>query len=279
MAKLVAAVAASHGPLIVREWNSVPADRQARLTAAFRELGSRLTAARPDVLIIVSPDHWINFFINNLPSVCIGVGESHDGPPEAFLKDFPHKTLAGHPELAGHILRTALQNDFEPSVSHHLKLDHGFVIPFWRMELPFVPKIIPIIVNDLEPPMPSIKRCLSWGRLLTQAIESYPGNLRVAILATGGLSHSIGEPTMGEIDENFDRECIRLMREGKDAPMIEYLEKTLPTIGNGAHEVRNWVVAHGAAGSRGFDLVDYLPVPEVYVGCGFASWNTAGARS
>ena len=45
--------------------------------------------------------------------------------------------------------------------------------------------------------------------------------------------------------------------------------------GNGAQEVRNWLVAHGAAHSAGFELVDYLPVPEVYVGCGFAAWKIA----
>ena len=60
-----------------------------------------------------------------------------------------------------------------------------------------------MIVNDLEEPMPSIRRCLAWGRLLRQAIESYPSPLPVAVLGTGGLSHSIGEPTMGWIDEEF----------------------------------------------------------------------------
>lgn len=275
MARLVGAFAASHGPLIARDWHILPAARKDRLAAAYRELGRRLTAARPDVLIEVSPDHWVNFFIDNLPSVCIGVGETHGGPPEPFLRDFPHKTLTGEPGLARHIVKTALADDFEPSISHHLILDHGFCIPLLRMELQHLPKLIPIVINDLEPPMPSIRRCLAWGRLLARAIASYPENLRVAVLATGGLSHSIGEPTMGDIDEPFDQDCIRVFRDGADGPLIEVLERGLATTGNGGHEVRNWVVAHGAAGSRGFELVDYLPVPEVYVGCAFASWRIA----
>jgi hypothetical protein len=57
--------------------------------------------------------------------------------------------------------------------------------------------------------------------------------------------------------------------------MIDFLESGLTKTGNGGHEVRNWVVAHGAAGSRGFEIIDYLPVPEVYVGCAFASWKVA----
>jgi aromatic ring-opening dioxygenase catalytic subunit (LigB family) len=258
---------------MVREWDKVTPEHQARLTAAFDELGRRLDAARADVVIEVSPDHWVNFFINNLPSVCIGVGEEHDGPPEPFLKAFPHKTLPGAPALAGHILRTALAEGFEPSISHRLKLDHGFCIPLWLMKLKRLPRLIPIVVNDLEPPMISIRRALDWGRLLKRAIASYPEKTRVAILATGGLSHSIGEPTMGDIDEPFDRDCIRLFEGGADQPLCDYLERALTETGNGAHEVRNWVVAHGAAGSRGFEAIDYLAVPEVYVGCCFAAWR------
>jgi aromatic ring-opening dioxygenase catalytic subunit (LigB family) len=276
MAKLVGIFAASHGPLMVRDWHNVSPEHQARLTAAFRELGRRLSAAKAEIIIEVSPDHWVNFFIDNLPSVCIGVGEEHDGPPEPFLKNFPHKTLRGHPALARHILTTALADGFEPSISHRLTLDHGFCIPLWLMELAHLPRLIPIVVNDLEPPMISIRRALDWGRLLARAIAGYPEPLRVAILATGGLSHSIGEPTMGDIDEPFDQDCIRLFRAGDDAPLCDYLERSLIKTGNGAHEVRNWVIAHGAAGSRGFEAIDYLPVPEVYVGCCFAAWQPGG---
>jgi aromatic ring-opening dioxygenase catalytic subunit (LigB family) len=273
MASLVAIAAASHAPLIARDWPRIAPARQERLTSAYRELGRRLSAARPDVLIEISPDHWVNFFINNLPSICLGVGEEHDGPPEPFLKDFPYKTLLGHPGLARHILETALDHEFEPSLSHRLTLDHGFCIPLWRMELATLPRIVPVILNDLEPPMLSIRRCLAWGKLLAQAIASYPEPLRVAILASGGLSHSIGEPTMGDIDEEFDLGCIAQFRMADEASLTEFVTDSLKTTGNGGHEVRNWVVAHAAAGGRGFELLDYLPVPEVYVGCCFAAWQ------
>jgi len=274
MAKLVGVFAASHGPLMARDWHILPPAPKQRLDTAFRELGRRLTEARPDALMVISPDHWVNFFINNLPSVCIGVGETHDGPPEPFMKDF-QRTLPGEPGLAMHIVKTALADDFEPSISHRLTLDHGFCIPLLRMGVTKLPRVIPMVVNDLEPPMPSIRRCLAWGRLLARAIASYPADLRVAILATGGLSHSIGEPTMGDIDEPFDQACITAFGDGHDATVVDVLERGLATTGNGGHEVRNWVVAHGAAGGRDFELVDYLPVPEVYVGCAFAAWRIA----
>jgi hypothetical protein len=275
MAELVGCFAASHGPLLVRDWAKVPEGEKARLTVAFRELGRRLQAARPDVLIEVSPDHWVNFHLENIPAVCIGVGETHEGPPEPFLKPYPHREMPGHPGLASHIVERSLAAGFEPSFSYRLKLDHGFCIPLWRMELERLPRIVPMIVNAIEPPMPSLARCLQWGEMLRAAIESYREPLRVAILGSGGLSHSIGEPTMGRIDEAFDRECLRLFSSA-DGGLIDFLDEAILKAGNGSDELRNWLVAHGAARRRGFELVDYLPVPSVYVGCGFASWNLNG---
>ena len=273
MARLVGVYAASHGPMIVRNWPAIAPHWKESLTAGFTELGRRIKAARPDVLIEISPDHWVNFFIDNLPGICVGVGDTHDGPPEPWLKEFPHRTIAGPPELASHIVRTAVDDDFEPSVSYKLALDHGFCIPLWKAALEPLPPIVPIIFNDLEPPLPSVRRCYNWGTMLARAIETYPGDLRVAILATGGLSHSIGEPTMGRIEEAFDRACLARFEEGNPPSLIAFLNEELPKIGNGAAEIRNWVAAHGAAGGTGFELIRYDPIPEVYVGCGFASWK------
>jgi len=271
--KLVGAFAASHGPLLVREWEALPPDQRERLSKGFASLGKRIAEARPDVLIVVAPDHWSNFFLDNVPAVCIGVGEANDGPPEPWMKAFPHREIAGHARLGTHLVETALREGFEPSMSHRLKLDHGICIPLWRMGLGPLPRIVPVIVNSIEPPLPTLSRCIAWGRLLRQAVESYPEDIRVAMLGTGGLSHSIGEPTMGRIYEEFDRKTIELMQSSDEKALVSYLEKNLPTHGNGSEEVRNWLVAHGAAGGRGFELVDYLPVPKVIVGCGFAAWR------
>lgn len=277
MARLTGVFAANHGPLMAREWEKVDEARRAQVTAAFAEIGRRISAARTDVLIVVSPDHWVNFFIDNLPSICIGVGERHGGPPEPWLKDFPHRDIAGHPGLALHIVEQALAGQFEPSVSHCLKLDHGFCIPLWKMGLAPLPAIIPLIVNDIEPPLPSVHRCYAWGRLLDRAISGYPEDLSVAVLATGGMSHSIGEPTMGRVDERFDRECITHFESGNTEALLDFLERRMTVTGNGTEEMRNWVVAHGAAGGRGFETIYYRPIPEWYVGCGFAAWNVSGA--
>src|ERR671928_481670 len=122
MASLVGAFAASHGPLIIREWEAVPAAQKERMTAGFRELGRRMSAAKPDVIIAVSPDHWSNFFLDNVPSICVGVGEVNDGPPEPWMKAFPHREMPGHAGLGMHIVETAPEEGFEPSFSHRLKM-------------------------------------------------------------------------------------------------------------------------------------------------------------
>ncbi len=278
MADLVGIYAASHGPLIVRNWDVLPAATKHTLTSAFTELGKRVNAARADVLIVISPDHWVNFFLDNLPSICVGVGETHAGPPEPWLSAFPHKQMAGHAALAQHIVAHAFKNDFEPSVSYKLALDHGFCIPLWKANVDPLPAIVPVILNTVEPPFPSVARCFDFGRALADAVKTFQGNLRVALLATGGLSHSIGEATMGAIDEAFDRECLQHFATSDRSTLLNFLDQRLPAAGNGAAEVRNWVTAHGAAsatstnGVRAFDLIHYSAMPEIYVGCGIASW-------
>ena len=187
MAEFVGAFATSHGPLIAREWDVLPEGPKAKLTAAFDETGRRLKALEPDVLVMLSPDHWVNFFIDNLPSFCIGIGEEHDGPPEPFMKPvYPHKTLPGHPAFGRHLLDTALRSDFDPAISHRLTLDHGFCLPLWRMGIDPALPIVPITVNQLEEPLPTLRRCIAWGRMLRRAIESYAGDLRVAVLGPAG---------------------------------------------------------------------------------------------
>ena len=275
MAELVGIYAACHGPMIVRKWDALTPAIRHTLTSAFDELGRRINAARADVLIVISPDHWVNFFLGKLPAICVGVGETHAGPPEPWLAEFPHKQMKGHSVLAQHIVEHAHARGFEPSVSYKLALDHGFCIPLWKAGISPMPAIVPVILNTVEPPFPNVRRCYEWGEMLAEAIFSFAGNTRVAILATGGLSHSIGEATMGAIDEAFDRECLQHFASGEREALFEFLDQRMASAGNGTAEVRNWLSAHGVAGARGFDLIHYSAIADIYVGCGFASWHVS----
>ena len=271
MAEIVGIFAASHAPPIVRSWDAIA--RTSGLPQAFAELGRRIAAARPDVIVAIGADHWANFFLENVPALCLGVGEEHGAPPEQWLADYPHRVMTGHPELGLHIANRAFASGFEPSLSYSMKLDHAFCVPFWKAGLDPLPPIVPIVINALQPPLPTPARCLDFGRVLAEAIETHPSPLRIVILASGGLSHSVGEPTMGEIDSDFDREVLALFAGGDPIPLLAFLTPDrMARAGNGAAEVRFWLAAHGAARTRDFDLIHYEAVPETYTGCGFAEW-------
>ena len=273
MAEITGVFATSHAPPLVRDWDDIEASRRSGLAGAFAELGRRIRDSGADTMIVIGADHWANFFLDNLPAICIGVGSEHGGPPEKWLSGYPH-VMAGHPALAMHIAATAFGSEFEPSISHRMKLDHAFCVPLWKAGLERLPRIVPIVINAIQEPLPSVARCVSFGRVLASAIESFPGSDKVAVLASGGLSHSVGEPTMGDIDEAFDRECIELFRLGRTAELVSFLtEERMQEAGNGAGEIRFWAAAHGAAGGGGFELIHYQAVPETYTGCGFAEWK------
>jgi aromatic ring-opening dioxygenase catalytic subunit (LigB family) len=279
VATFAGAFAASHGPVIVRDWELLAPPLRDRFTHAFHEVGRRIAAAAPDVLVVVSPDHWENFFLDALPAIAIGVGDEYDGPPEPFMRAFPDRTIAGDQPFGAHLLATALENGFDPVASHRLTLDHGFCIPLWKSGLRPLPRIVPVVVNALHEPMPTIRRSLELGRLIRTAIASYPADVRIAVLGTGGLSHSIGETTMGDIDEDFDRAALATLHDAPgDEQLVTTITDALRHTGNGSHEVRCWVVAHGSAGSTRLDVIDYFPCPEVYVGCAFGSWQSNGAN-
>lgn len=276
MAEFVGGFAAGHGPNIARHWTTLDDRTRGWITESYTELGGRLRAARPDVLVVQSNDHWVNFFLDNVPAFCVGVGDEHDGPPEPFMKPvFDHATWPGHEALGRHILGHAMDSDFDPAYAQRLKLDHGVCVPLWQMAVGPDVAVVPLYINLMEPPFPRPSRCVAWGRMVREAIDSFPGDIRVAMLGTGGLSHSIGEVTTGWIDEGFDEACIGMFRGRSDEEFAVELERLLETAGNGSAELRNWLIVHAACGGRGFDLVAYAPVQEILIGCGLAEWRTA----
>jgi aromatic ring-opening dioxygenase catalytic subunit (LigB family) len=275
MATLAGVFAASHMPPIVFRWNRVDQARRDEVAAAYAEWGRRIVAVRPDILVIVSPDHFVNFFLDNLPAACIGIGEAHGAPPEAWLKDLPYRTFPGHPGFAQHLAAEAFAAGFEPSLSRRFTLDHGFVVPFFKAGLRSLPggAIVPFVLNTVEPPHPSLRRCLAWGELIARAVTSWRGPERVAVVASGGLSHSIGELTMGAIDPEFDRGVLERLAAPDDGALVGFIERTIDRAGNGAQETRNWLVARGAAGRARFEPLYYRPIPEWYTGLGLAQWH------
>ncbi len=181
--------------------DAIPALDRDAIYSHFKTLASRLRAAQPQAIVVLTTDHLQNFFFNNFPAVCIGAATSYETPLELWFKA-DARTIPGDAALGQYLLEQALSDGFEPSFSMDLTLDHGTLTPLHLAGLDEL-AIVPIMINCVQPPMPSMARCLQWGEFLQRALAGYPDLERVAILATGGLSHAIGTPTMGATNESF----------------------------------------------------------------------------
>lgn len=281
MAQVSAVFATSHSPGMTGFPGRADPARREPVMAAFAEVAARVAAIAPDVIVAVSVEHFTNFFLSNLPAFCVVTASRHLGPVTAEMGEFlhlPQRHYPGSPELAGHIYRYALSHDFDPSlVEGGFDFDENFCVPLALIEAdPAIP-VIPIVVNGVNPPYPTPARCYAFGRMLRGAIEEFGRDLRVVVLATGGLSHWVGMPQSGTINEPFDREFLRRLTAGEAAPLVDYTDDELDAAGNGAHEIRTWLVAAGAAGA-GFETLAYEPVPEWLTGTAVAAARLPGSH-
>jgi aromatic ring-opening dioxygenase catalytic subunit (LigB family) len=273
MAKVAGIYAASHTPVMLNFPDAIPgADREA-IFGAFRELGRRLAANRSDTVIVISDDHVHNFFFNNFPAFCIGAASSYETPVEHWLHA-EKQTLRGDAALGAHLLGEALESGFDPSFSMNLTLDHGSLTPLILAGLASQVTIVPILVNCVQPPLPTMKRSVQWGRFLREAILSWKGCERVSILATGGISHDIATPRMGMVNEEFDRKFLANLAKGDTEALVRHATDHVHEAGNGAEEIRTWLMAHGAASGAKFDPIYYQAVSKWYTGIGLAEWRS-----
>jgi aromatic ring-opening dioxygenase catalytic subunit (LigB family) len=276
MAEIVGVYAASHTPVMLNFPHQIAPDELARVRAGFAELGRRMAEARPQAVVVISDDHLHNFFLDNLPAFAIGAADGYRTPIEAWLKA-ERRILPGDPALGAHLIGEAMEAGFDPALSMELTLDHGTLTPLELAGLDRSTPVVPVLVNCTQPPLPTMARCLQFGRFIGDALRRYSGLERIAVLGTGGLSHDVGTPRMGMVNEAFDRTFLRLLHEGDDAALLAYAKAHVNDAGNGAEEIRMWLVAHGvaAADRRGLDLIYYEGLPEWYAGIGVAEWKAA----
>jgi aromatic ring-opening dioxygenase catalytic subunit (LigB family) len=266
--------AASHTPVMLNFPDLISAAELTRVREAFVDLGRRMAAARPDAVVVVSDDHLHNFFLNNLPAFAIGAGDRYDSPIESWLKA-DKRVLPGHPGLGAHLIGEALEADFDPALCMQLTLDHGTLTPLELSGLDPTTPVVPVLLNCTQPPLPTMRRCFQFGRFLGRAIARYPNLDRVVVLATGGLSHDVGTPRMGMVNAEFDRTFLSLLQGSDDQALIEFAQTRVHEAGNGAEEIRMWLVAHGVAdgAGAGLEVIHYEPLESWYCGIGLAEWK------
>jgi 2,3-dihydroxyphenylpropionate 1,2-dioxygenase len=293
MAQIVFAAALSHSPLINLP---VRKDREpiARFQAALQTVRERLDACRPDVMVVFGPDHFRALFLDLMPSFVVGV-DKVEGWGDW---DTPQGPFTAKPVLAQHILQTVMQEGFDPAFSHAIKVDHGVTQPLQLLDVQHRP-LLPILINCAAPPLPLCSRCYAFGKAVNRAIGSFPEELRVALIASGGLSHDPPYPAaqnaiygrsngfaanrareaallrhaeslQARINPEWDREILRHFAAGTVQELSHALtaDDIYREAGSGGQEIRTWLALAGAAGDLKMNVVCYEPVEALITGMG-----------
>src|SRR5262245_32235191 len=223
MATVVAAMAATHAPGLTGWFGRATEAEQRMVLEGYGELRRRLEAARPDVLLMLSNDHLLNWPINNVPSFTVGIGAEHVGPADWFdewlaLDKF---RVRGHPALAQAIVREGGRRGVMFAYLRRMEFDDGFSVPLHFLNPDMQIPLVPIAMNCTVPPIPSSEDVYRLGQVLRAVItEDWKGDERIAVVATGGLSHEPGGPRYFSIDEVFDRWFLDLLAEGDHARIL-----------------------------------------------------------
>lgn len=258
---------------------------------AVAALAAVLKQAAPDVILAVGDDQHEQFLEDNMPMFCVYRGKSlpmgarngrRRGDPGLHSMASAWQAAERHqlselrreydaePELAEHLIRRLVDEGFDVSCTKELKADvglgHAFTFIFRRLIPEGIP-MVPFMINDFYPPnTPTSRRCYALGQALRRAVESWEADKRVAIVASGGLSHVI-------IDEELDRATLDAALE-KDPDRLCALPEERMTLGTS--ENRNWIALAGAMEPMEMLLAQYIPCyrSPAGTGCamGFAYW-------
>ena len=274
MADIVMAYCASHAPMLSADKESAPPDQAERFFGALAKVAEESAAARPQAIVFMTGEHFTNFFLQNLPQIAVGLGEGHQGPLEKWLK-IPKTIVPGHPALAAHVLEGLVADGYQPALSHKLKLDHGFMTVYYELDPEMELPVVPVVMNCTTPPLMMLQQCYGFGKAVGSALRSYEGLDRVGLVGAGGLSHFVGEPRVGDIDEEFDRWFLKQLESEDLSGLLDMGNDELMVAGNGTGEVRAWVAVAGAMEGHPATALAYEPIYEWINGMGVISYQTS----
>ncbi len=259
-------------------------ERDEACLAGIKVLGDALAAAKPDIVVVFGDDQQEQFHDDNMPMFAIYHGKGlpvvrHNNLRPAAWKEAEEKGWAATaPEyetaadLADHLIRALTDAEFDITRCNKLRAEIGVGHAFsflYRRVLPGsrVP-MVPVMVNTYYPPnQPTPKRCYSFGQAVRKAIESWDTNKRVALMASGGLSHVV-------IDEEIDAMVIDGLKNKKPEVLFQLPRQKLK---GGTSEILNWVALAGAMEQRELKYLEYVTTyrSPAATGCGmgFAYWQ------
>jgi gallate dioxygenase len=255
MARILGAVASSHTPTIgfALDQHKEKDPVWAPIFEAYKPVQAWLAAKKPDVLVMIFNDHVTSFFFDHYSQFALGIGDRYEVADEGGgPRDLPG--VRGHAKLAHHIAAGLVADEFDLSYFQDKKLDHGCFSPLsilWPHDQgpqknDWPGAIVPLQIGVLEFPIPSAKRCYKLGQALRKAIESYPEDLGVVLVATGGLSHQVHGERCGFNNTEWDMKFLDLLEKDPEAltkvTVAEYAELG----GMEGSEIIMWLVMRGA---------------------------------
>ncbi|WP_026927276.1 hypothetical protein [Granulicoccus phenolivorans] len=282
MADIVMAYSTAHAPMMSANPASAPDDMAARFFGALDVASAKAAALDPQAVVMVSGEHFSNFFIDNLPQVSVGVGETHLGPVEKWL-GIDRVIVPGSPDLGQAILGGLIERQHMPGLSFKLTVDHGFMTVYNRLSPQSTLPLIPMIMNCTFPPLMTLRHCWNFGVSLGQAIRAFTGLERVLLVGAGGPSHFVGEPRVGDIDIDFDLWFLRMMEADCPDELLDIPNDELMLAGNGTGEIRAWVTVAGAMSPAAggpptkTTALAYEPIYEWINGMGVALHEVVGS--
>jgi aromatic ring-opening dioxygenase catalytic subunit (LigB family) len=276
MAEIVAAMAMTHSPGLTGWFDRASEEYQQLALNATAEMRRRLEAARPDTLVMFSNDHLLNWPINNMPEYTVGIGDQHVGPADWFDEwlGMEKYRVPGDPGLARFLVNEAARRGLSLPYLREMQFDDGISVPTHYLNPEARFRLVPVTMNCNVPPIPTPARAYDVGRLLGAVLRAYPAPSRIAVIATGGLSHEPGGPRYVWVDEEFDRWFLDLLKAGDHERLLREctLERMEAAGSGGTAELLAWILV--LAMTRGpADVLAYMPAIAWRSGTGMVVWN------
>ena len=270
MAEIVAALLTSHAPLITGKPEIGKPEQRDRLYAGFHELRRRLAAARPDLIVMFVNDHLQNFAYNNLPAFCVGLADAYDAPSAggARLMRLAPRKIPGAPDWSMALLEQGLAAGVDFAYSYEIESWDELSVPLHFLTPEGGVPIAPVYTNCGAPPLPTPRRCHEVGAFVGDFVRSRPATERIALVATGGVSHWVGTPETGRINPDWDHRVLDHIARADIEPLLDWSWAEIERDGgNGGQEIRNWLALLGAVPGWKGEVLAYEPVAEWITGC------------
>lgn len=250
------AAATVHAPYITAWPARVDRAHNDATLAGFAKLGQAFRDATVDTVVVFTSEHVVNLEPRMAAPFIVGIGDAHRAFPEPHF-NLPDHDRRGDPALGGELIERLYEHGFDPVHSSDLVLDHGTTLPLALIDLPAEVAVVPIVINSIFAPLPTLRRCQAFGRCVGEHLRA--SSRRVGLLATGGLSHRVGIPGVRAIDAGFDQRFLGALLDGDLDRAAGFSTAELDAAGNGTHEVRNWVALAAAVHPRRPSVVTSIP--------------------